>query len=148
MPEVSTTYTTTADAAAVWAALLDSESYSSYMREVREIKIVESGENSRISSWAVLLKGSELEWTEQEDIDHERRRIDFRQIEGDLASFTGYWQVTADASGTTAELYVNFDIGIPMMSEMLNPVAARALEDNSQLILRHISDLALNAGAS
>lgn len=138
MPTVSTRHTTTASVEDVWAALLDSESYATYMEEVREIRVLEWSGDKRTSQWAVLLKGSELEWTEEETIDHARRRIEFRQLDGDLAYFTGYWQVTSDGLTTTAELSVEFDIGIPMMSEMLNPVAARALEDNSRAILERI----------
>ncbi|MGQ0841392.1 type II toxin-antitoxin system RatA family toxin [Actinokineospora sp.] len=138
MPTVTTSHTSDDNPDEVWATLLDSESYASYMAEVREISVVEWEGDRRVSKWSVLLKGSELEWEEEEFIDHDRRRIDFRQIEGDLAYFTGYWQVTADERGTTAELHVEFDIGIPMMSEMLNPVAARALEDNSRAILEQL----------
>lgn len=142
MPTVTTSHTTGQDPDAVWAALLDSEAYASYMAEVREIKVVEWVGNRRVSRWSVLLKGSELEWEEEEFIDQEHRRIEFRQLEGDLAYFTGHWQVTSDERGTTAELHVEFDIGIPMMSEMLNPVAARALEDNSKAILEQLGNRA------
>ncbi|SBT41772.1 type II toxin-antitoxin system RatA family toxin [Micromonospora auratinigra] len=138
MPTVTTSHTSAEDPALVWAALLDSESYASYMAEVREITVVEWVGDRRVSRWSVLLKGSELEWEEEEFIDHDRRRIEFRQIDGDLAYFTGHWQVSADDRGTVAELHVEFDIGIPMMSEMLNPVAARALEDNSRAILEQL----------
>ncbi|MBO4206720.1 type II toxin-antitoxin system RatA family toxin [Micromonospora echinofusca] len=148
MPTVTTSHTSNADPAEVWAALLDSESYASYMAEVREIKIVDWVGDRRVSRWSVLLKGSELEWEEEEFIDHDRRRIEFRQIDGDLAYFTGHWQVGADERGTTAELHVEFDIGIPMMAEMLNPVAARALEDNSRAILEHLGDRARAAGTA
>ncbi|MBB5132282.1 ribosome-associated toxin RatA of RatAB toxin-antitoxin module [Thermocatellispora tengchongensis] len=135
---MTTRHTCAENADDVWAALLDSESYASYMDEVREISIVEWEGDRRVSHWSVLLKGSELEWEEEEFIDHERRRIEFRQLDGDLAYFNGHWQVTADEHGTTAELHVEFDIGIPLMSEMLNPVAARALEDNSRAILEQL----------
>ncbi len=138
MPVVKTSHTSTENADEVWAALLDSESYATYMDEVREITVVSWEGDRRVSHWSVLLKGSELEWEEEEFIDHDHHRIEFRQLDGDLAYFTGYWQVTADERGTTAELHVEFDIGIPLMSEMLNPVAARALEDNSKAILQQL----------
>jgi ribosome-associated toxin RatA of RatAB toxin-antitoxin module len=147
MPTVTTSHTSGDDPGEVWAALLDSESYASYMEEVREVRVVEWDGDRRVSRWSVLLKGSELEWEEEEFIDHERRRIEFRQLDGDLAYFTGHWEVSSDERGTTAELHVEFDIGIPMMSEMLNPVAARALEDNSQAILRRLGERTRSAGS-
>lgn len=138
MPTVTTSHTTQEDPAEVWETLLDNESYPSYMPEVRDITVVSRQGDVRVSRWLVLLKGSELEWEEEEFIDHDKRRIDFRQTEGDLAYFTGYWQVSSDGQVTTVELHVEFDIGIPMMSDLLNPVAARALEDNSQAMLTHL----------
>lgn len=142
MPTVTTSHTSAEDPDLVWKTLLDSESYASYMAEVREITVLEWEGDRRVSKWSVLLKGSELEWEEEEFIDHDRKRIEFHQIDGDLAYFTGHWQVTSDDRGTTAELHVEFDIGIPMMSEMLNPVAARALEDNSKAILEQLGNRA------
>jgi len=42
---------------------------------------------------------------------------------------------TAVVSGHRA---VRFEIGMPMLADMLNPVAARALRDNSEQMLREI----------
>ncbi|MEU4559557.1 SRPBCC family protein [Actinoplanes sp. NPDC023936] len=142
MPIVITEHTTEQPADRVWTALLDTESFASYMEEVSEIRIVESDGDRRLSDWAVLLKGSLLEWQEEELIDRDRRRIEFRQTEGDLAYFFGHWQVTEHEQGCTVELRVEFDIGIPLMAEMLNPVAARALEDNSRRILGQLGERA------
>ncbi|MEW9528649.1 type II toxin-antitoxin system RatA family toxin [Microbispora sp. NPDC049125] len=138
MPVVHTRHTTDRPIEQVWKVVLDCEAFPDYMPEVREIEIMEQDGELRVSRWAVLLKGSELEWEERERIDHAAHRIEFEQIEGDLAYFTGHWQVSDSPEGTMVELRVEFDIGIPLMAEMLNPVAARALEDNSRAILDQI----------
>ena len=147
MPIVNTAHTTGQPAELVWRLLVDSEAFSTYMDEVRSVRIVANDGHRRICHWCVLLKGSELQWEEEEFIDHERRRIDFRQLRGDLAYFTGHWQVTETTAGTVVELQVDFDIGIPLMAEMLNPVAAKALEDNSLAILERLGDRAAQAPA-
>ncbi|MEV7013779.1 SRPBCC family protein [Streptosporangium sp. NPDC051022] len=141
MPTVTTSHTSTEPAQRIWEVLLDCEEFPSYMDEVVDVTILDRSGSNRTSRWAVLLKGSELEWVERDTVDHERRRIEFEQIEGDLAYFDGYWQVTDDGAGqTTIELHVEFDIGIPLMADMLNPVAARALEENSKAILNRLSN--------
>ena len=91
---------------------------------------VEGGEH-RESSWEVLLKGSLLRWRERETVDRPGMRIDFKQLEGDLDRFDGHWLVEPAEGGSDVELHVEFEIGIPLLAEMLNPVAARALRDNS-----------------
>lgn len=148
MAEVRVSHTTSADPERVWAALLDTEAYASYMDEVRDITIVEWEGNHRLSKWAVRLKGSELQWLESEYIDHENLKVTFEQREGDLAYFDGHWQVESLDGVTVATIYASFDIGIPMMSEMLNPVAARALSDNSKTILERVSDRAAAASTN
>jgi hypothetical protein len=51
-----------------------------------------------------------------------------------------------DASLTRASLHVSFEIGIPMLSELLDPLAAQALEDNARLMLRSVGAAAVRAG--
>lgn len=147
MPVVNVRHVTEAAVDVVWNTLLDCERFPSYMHEVREVEILRDDGERRHSRWLVLLKGSELEWEEDEVVDHRNHRIDFRQTEGDLAYFDGWWQVGVERGRTVIELVVEFDIGIPMMAEMLNPVAARALEDNSKAILDQLSRQAGRPGA-
>ncbi len=72
------------------------------------------------------LKGSTLEWTERDIPDHARRRLDFAQLDGDLEQFEGAWTVTENADGgVTVRLECDFDIGIPLLSDMLNPLPRR-----------------------
>ena len=123
----------------VWHALLDCTSFPSYMDDVSEVEILDDSGARRVTRWAVLLNDSELEWTEQDIIDHGRYRLEFHQIEGDLARFEGQWQLTAQGATTLVELRVTFDIGIPMMADMLNPVAARALEKHSRAIIEYLN---------
>ncbi|MFJ8588349.1 type II toxin-antitoxin system RatA family toxin [Streptomyces sp. NPDC093595] len=139
MPTVHCTHTTDRPAADVWAAVLDCEAFPTYMAEVVDVRLSRVEGNHRTAHWTVLLKGSELEWEEEEVIDEEARRIDFSQIDGDLERFSGYWRVGEEDARTVVELHVDFDIGIPLMADMLNPVAARALEDNSRAILAGLS---------
>lgn len=142
MPVVKTAHLTDQPADRVWQVLLDCEAFPTYMPEVSRVELVSDDGSRRVGRWAVLLKGSELEWEEEEFVDHDRRRIEFRQIDGDLDYFNGHWQVTETPDGTLVELDVDFDIGIPLMADMLNPVAAKALQDNSQAILERLGDRA------
>lgn len=138
MPTVTTNALSDQPIDRVWRELLDIEAYPSYMEEVREVHILQLDGNTRRSTWSVLLKGSILEWEEEERIDHEQHTIDFDQIEGDLAYFTGQWRVFDQDGRTATSLHVDFDIGIPLLADMLNPVAARALDENAQKIFSRI----------
>ncbi len=128
-----------APAEAVWDTIVAIERYPTMMDSVRGVDILTDDGTNRTSFWSVLLKGSVLEWSEREVLDREAWTITFEQFDGDLEAFGGYWRLTSiDDAVTDIEMSVDFEIGIPLLAEMLNPVAARALHDNSLRMLQDI----------
>jgi ribosome-associated toxin RatA of RatAB toxin-antitoxin module len=110
------------------------------MEHVRSLKMLESSASHRLSEWEIDLKGCVMRWVEREEIDAARYRIDYRLVEGDMASFEGFWQLEPlTESSSRATVSVTFDIGIPMLSDMLNPVCERAVRDNSLQMLRSVA---------
>jgi ribosome-associated toxin RatA of RatAB toxin-antitoxin module len=142
MPKVDVQSQIRVPAERVWTAMLDIESFPDYMPNVLRTEVVSLGDDGtrRVSAWSARLKGSVLEWVEDEHIDHGRRCIEFTQIDGDLDVFQGTWQVVDGESDgeTTVRLQAEFEIGIPLLADMLNPVAARALRDNQEQMLRSL----------
>lgn len=139
MPVVDVEEIIASDIEAVWALIADVESYSTYMEPVQSVRTLQRQENSCLVEWEVLLKGSLLKWTERETRMPERQRIEFVQTEGDLEVFRGFWQLEKIADRVTkARLCIEFEIGIPMLRDMLDPVAERALRDNSRTMLRSL----------
>ncbi|MBT0770046.1 SRPBCC family protein [Kineosporia sp. J2-2] len=140
MPTVEVTHTVAAGEPEAWAAVIDVEGYAACMDNVRSVRLVEklTGER-RLIAWSTFLKGSILEWTEEELLDHDAHRIVFHQTSGDLERFSGYWQVApVGGGGSVITLYVDFEIGIPLLADMLNPVAVTALRENALQMLAGI----------
>jgi coenzyme Q-binding protein COQ10 len=120
-----------------WNMICDFEKYPNLMEPVRNLRILDKKGNTLISEWEVNLKGSILKWTESDTKLPEKYRIEFTQMDGDLEQFNGYWQLSEMAdTQTEVFLYTNFEIGIPMLRDMLDPVAKLAIEENSQTMLR------------
>lgn len=140
MPVVTVEVAVRAPFRLVWSAVVDISSYPSYMENVRSVTIHEATTaEGRRSSWSVLLKGSVLEWVEDEVVDHDQMVVTFHQVDGDLEHLAGHWAVVEVADGTArVVLVVDFEIGIPLLADMLNPVAERALRENSKRMLREI----------
>ncbi|MEU9129336.1 SRPBCC family protein [Kitasatospora sp. NPDC048540] len=122
---------------AAWAAVVDVESYPHCMDSVESVVVTEQPDgHHRTTAWAVRLEDSVLRWTEADRLDPSARRFDFHQLTGDLGEFVGHWAVAAaPGGGSTVSLHVDFDIGIPLLADMLNPVASRALEENAAQML-------------
>ncbi len=140
MPELDLTLDIDAPAERVWGAVLDIERYPDSMENVRSVRILESaGEDEQRSAWSIVLKGSILEWEERDLIDAAAMTMRFHQVSGDLSAFDGHWRVSHRGEGlATARFTVSFEIGIPLLAEMLNPVATRSLEENCIEMLRGV----------
>jgi ribosome-associated toxin RatA of RatAB toxin-antitoxin module len=147
LPNVELTLDIAAPAERVWAAVIDIERYPQSMKNVRWVEIREEIDaDHRRSAWSIVLKGSILEWEEREHLDHEARVMSFHQLSGDLDVFDGRWVVQErHETLTTVSFDVTFEIGIPLLAEMLNPVAVRSLRENSIDMLHGVERQAVAA---
>jgi coenzyme Q-binding protein COQ10 len=140
MPLVEVTEIVDAPVQRLWDAVNDVESYPRLMEHVRSVEVRECGLNYKLLAWEVELQGCIMRWTERAEAYPERFRIDYRQVEGNMAEFEGYWQLQPLTDDTSQVLLsIKFEIGIPMLSEMLNPIAERAVRENSLQMLRSLS---------
>jgi ribosome-associated toxin RatA of RatAB toxin-antitoxin module len=147
MPDVKMELEVAAPMERVWTTVLDIERYSDVMENVRWAKVLTTnGASERTCAWSVTLKGSILEWEEVEHIDHDARVVEFHQLRGDMQVFEGRWTLEPRGPGATHVAFdVAFEIGIPLLAEMLNPVAQRSLRENCTEMLRGIEREALAA---
>jgi ribosome-associated toxin RatA of RatAB toxin-antitoxin module len=123
----------------VWDTVVQIERYQESMDTVRSVRIIDQKGAHRRAAWSVLLKGAVLEWEEEEHLDHDTYTVVFKQLRGDLEYFDGRWALKALGPEHTSVIFeVVFEIGIPMLAEMLNPVAQRSLQENCTEMLRSI----------
>lgn len=146
MPEVELALDIDAPAERVWEAVRDIESYPESMENVRSVRIIDAPSAAeQRSAWSIILKGSVLEWEEHDAIDSQKMSMHFHQLSGDLSAFDGHWQVSHRGTGlATAQFSVSFEIGIPLLAEMLNPVATRSLRENCIEMLKGVERQAVS----
>lgn len=147
MPEVSLDIEIRAPIERVWDAVVAIERYPNTMDNVRWVRIDEwTSETVRRSSWSIVLKGSILQWEEEDHIDYDQRVMTFNQLSGDLAEFDGVWRLyEVEPELTRVTFDVSFEIGIPLLAEGLNPVAKRSLHSNCTEMLQGVEREALAA---
>lgn len=90
---------------------------------VRSVLICEQiSSTEHRSAWSIALKGAILKWVEHDVIDHPTMVMSFSQVSGDLSMFEGHWRlVERSPELTEVSFEVVFEIGIPLLAEMLNP---------------------------
>lgn len=123
------------DADAAFAALCDFSAYPEYCASVRSVRVEPTGSAEMLSSWEVNFQNGVLKWQERDRFDHARREIRFEQVDGDIEHFSGVWSVVAHSGSSELFFRAQFDLGLPMLSDMLDPIAQKAIEENIQSII-------------
>lgn len=140
MPEVHAAHDIMGAAIAdVWNVVSTFERYPAVMPNVLSVKVLERNGSESVSAWRVLLDGTEMTW-EERDVFDAPHRITFDQIDGDLEMFRGTWQLTDLGDRIRVELSLEFDLGIPSLSSVLDPLGSQAIEANSREMLTAIGE--------
>src|SRR5215471_2727191 len=122
-------------AAELYPLLCDFERYPEFTPAVRSVRVIDSADGVTVSSWEVLFRTGILRWTEEDRLDADAHTITFKQTQGDVEYFAGVWSLRDISDGCEVRFSADFDLGIPALGSILEPIAERALTDNIQAIL-------------
>lgn len=137
MPEVTVdALVTGTSAAAVFERLRDFASYPRYTDAVRQVVVTGVDADTVHSDWSVNFRNGVLCWSERDRIDAAALTIDFAQSDGDFDRFEGSWRVHQDDESVTVRFTAAFDLGIPSLAAIIDPIATRALTESITSILR------------
>ncbi len=130
-----------------YSALRDFERYPEVAEAVRQVSVERHNTDSVTSTWEVDFRDGVMEWTEADEFDDEARTIRFTQLDGDFEEFAGSWSARGDGPDSIVEFRASFDIGIPSLGAIIEPLADRTLRENVTQILRGLlgADLEIDA---
>ncbi|WP_320775343.1 SRPBCC family protein [Streptomyces sp. CRN 30] len=116
------------DPAEAYRRISDFRRYPEFTETVREVSVEPPlPDGSTISDWAVVFRGGLMRWRERDTYAPESHTLAFEQLSGDFASFAGSWRCEARDAGTLIVFDAAFDLGIPSLAEILDPVAESTL---------------------
>lgn len=124
----------------VYTILCDFARYPEFSEAVRSVSI-DVSEGKTISSWETNFRNGVLAWTEIDYFDPVAGTISFEQIEGDTAHFSGQWTAESVDEGALIYFRAQFDMGMPSLSKILDPIAEQALRENIIAIIRGLFGL-------
>lgn len=120
----------------VFQRISDFTRYADYTDAVRSVTVIARDDGAMDSEWSVNFRNGVLCWSERDWIDPISRSISFTQLAGDFEQFQGSWAVTPTGADVTVRFTANFDLGMPSLAAIIDPIAERALQDNMHSILR------------
>jgi coenzyme Q-binding protein COQ10 len=121
-----------------YALIKDMESYPRFMDAVKELRVLERDGDTLLTEWTALFQGRLLRWRERDVFDDATLSMTYRQTEGDLKRFQGEWRCLSEGDGVRVTLSVDFDLGVPMLSGLLDPVAKLVTRRNCESMLAAI----------
>lgn len=123
----------------VYATLCDFSSYREHSDAVREVTLSNKDDDQNaMSSWEVNFRKGILRWTERDIFFPDRLMIEFEQVDGDPECFSGSWAVSPSKNGCQVCFTAEFDMGIPSLSDIIEPIAEQALSHNVRSILKGV----------
>ncbi|ONI92994.1 hypothetical protein ALI22I_00745 [Saccharothrix sp. ALI-22-I] len=109
----------------------DYKRYPDVAESVLGVEIEDLGDGRERCTWEVKFRRGILRWTEEGVHDEAEHRIDFALVEGDLDEMKGHWLIEdAPGGGSVIRFWSRFDMGIPTLEHLIEPVAADTLRAN------------------
>lgn len=106
------------------------------MPDVENVTIVKREGNRMVSEWTTNVEGTPILWTEEDVFDDSKLEITYRLIEGDLEKFEGTWRFLPEREGTKVLLAVDFDFGMPSLTELIGPTLELKVRENCAMMLK------------
>lgn len=141
MPQVERKIVIDGDPQRVYELAKDMESFPNFMPDVESVKVVERGPNSTVTEWVTNVDGTPFIWTEDDNFDDKNLRIDYALIEGDLEKFEGSWSFRPVDGKTEVTLVVDYDFGLPELTELIGPTLHEKVGENSEMMLAGMKKL-------
>src|SRR3954453_12644789 len=123
----------------LFAALVAVERYPALTDKVRSVTVHERTSSTAVTAWEVCFRDGIMKWTETEAIDWDARTLAFDQLEGDFEVFSGAWEGLEHPAGCIVRFTVDFDLGMPTLAPMIDPIAESTLRENVVALVRGVS---------
>lgn len=122
------------------------EEYPKFMENLEYVKILERGDGYTITDWLAKVDGRDFKWQEKDVFDDANFTITYKQTAGDLKKFEGQWSFVQQGDITRITLTVDFEMGIPVLAALLNPILKKKVKSNSDAMLEAIKKKVERAG--
>lgn len=130
-----------APAEVVYNVASQTEKFPEFIPDVKVIKILDKKDNQQQTYWEANIDGIMFKWEELDVFNPEDLSVEYKLIKGDVDKFEGYWKVNPlsnDKSRLT--LYLDFDVNIPMLANLIMPTIRFKVKKNVQSMLKAIKE--------
>lgn len=142
MPSLEVTQVIAKPPETIYQMICAMEDFPLYMETIKSVLVVKRGASKIISSWTVVIDGLELNWLELDEFLPAERRIEGRQISGDLEHYQCSWQVRPHPEGSFVSLKLDFELGLSILGGTLSYLLVKKVRDNCEDMLKWLKETA------
>lgn len=135
MPYVESSIFINSEPEKIYKLAKNMEEYPLFMPDVESVKVLEKEGNYTITEWITNVEGTPITWKEKDIFNDTNCVIDYKLTEGDLDKFEGKWKFEKQNNGTKVTLGVDYDFGIPSLTELIGPTLELKVKENSNMML-------------
>ena len=117
------------------ALVCDYERWPDLSDAVEAVRVEREDERQSRSFWEVTFRRGLMRWTERDELNLSELESKFELVEGDPDLFVGTWKGEPTASGCVLTMDAEFDLGMPSLEHILDPIAVEAIEDAVESVL-------------
>ncbi len=130
-----------APAEVVYNVASQTEKFPEFIPDVKVIKILDKKDNQQQTYWEANIDGIMFKWEELEVFNPEDLSVEYKLIKGDVDKFEGYWKVNSLSNDKSKlSLYLDFDVNIPMLANLIMPTIRFKVKKNVQSMLKAIKE--------
>lgn len=118
------------------ALVCDYERWPDASEAVESVRVEREDERVSRSFWEVAFRRGLMRWEERDELYLDDLEAKFEVVEGDPSLFVGTWTAEPTASGCVLTMDAEFDLGMPSLDHILDPIAVEAIEDAVEDVLR------------
>jgi hypothetical protein len=111
------------------ALVTDYTNWARASESVRSVTVERDGDGWSTSFWEVVFRGGLMRWSERDHVELDANRESFELIEGDPHAWRGGWTAEQHGDDCVLTMVAQFDLGMPSLGHVLDPIAIEALED-------------------
>lgn len=124
----------------VFARLLRMGDFHTFMPNVKESRILETGKNTSLIKWHVEIDQLPIHWLERNTVDIRHYAVHFKAVDGDLKVLEGKWQVGGSGREAHVTVTVRVETGMPFLERLVGEKLKEKVEKCFEEILGHLSD--------
>lgn len=124
-----------------WSILTRFETLHEVMSSVVDkVSVQERTEREGKSEWFVTIDGAPMTWIEKDTFNHSDFDFSFKSLYGDFETLFGSWKIADHmGSGIKVGLNVSFNMGIPIIDDMLGDGLCDRMRESMESMLSDFS---------